>query len=292
VAVRVVLVMSFAVTLSVAGQGRAQHEARSDPSPTFTAASVERANVDETGTSFNYRAGRFTATNVTLRTLIRTAYGVPESLISGGPPWVHEDRFHVTGLGNVGPSPAPLVVQPGGPSRLQLMMQSLLANRFKLVVHTERRGANVYALRRGPAGNLGAGLRRSAVDCAVRAAEARRPTVPAQTGTRTPPLAHPCDLSRSAGSISIGGRPLSQLVSALSATLGRPVVDHTGLTGTFDIHLEWATEGSPSGGGVSPAAGIDRMITAIQEQLGLVLALQKEAVDVLVIDHAERPVAD
>lgn len=69
-------------------------------------------------------------------------------------------------------------------------------------------------------------------------------------------------------------------------------MDHTGLTGIFEIRLEWAKEGSPSEAALAAAAGIDRVITAVENQLGLVLTPQDEAVDALVIDYAERPVMD
>lgn len=280
--------MWFIGTASIVAHGQAPHGARPDASPRFETTGVQRARVDDTGMFFNYRAGRFTATNVTLRTLIRAAYSVPESSISEGPSWTHTDRFHVTAIGDVGSSPAPMVVQPTGPSRLQLMMRALLVDHFKLVIHTERRTASVYALRRGPGGRLGPGLRRSVVDCTLEATGGPGASVP----TRPRPPDHTCRLSRGPGSIRIDGRPLSQFVSALSAILGRPAVDQTGLTGTFDIDLAWAPEGTPLAVEVSPSAGFDRMSAAILEQLGLLLTPHEEAVDITVIDHVEQPVKD
>src|SRR5258708_12464746 len=88
-------------------------------------------------------AGRFTATNVTLRVLIRSAYAVQDSQIVAGPKWVNADRFNIVAKGDVGQSGPPLLIQPGGPSRLRLMMQALLTARFNLVVHTEMRESNV-----------------------------------------------------------------------------------------------------------------------------------------------------
>lgn len=79
-----------------------------------------------------------------------------------------------------------------------------------------------------------------------------------------------------------------QLVSALSAVLGRPVVDHTGLAGNFDIHLEGLPHAASSGVGMS-ATDLDRIRAATREQLGLLLTLQDQTIDVTVIDHAERP---
>lgn len=282
---RVAVAIGFLVMAPIVAHGQAHRDARPDPWPRFESTRVERAQLGETGLSFNYRAGRFTATNVTLRTLIRTAYNVAESLISDGPSWVQTDRFHVTAVGDVGASPAPMVIQSTGPSRLQLMLRALLADHFKLITHTERRTARAYALHLGPGGQLGRGLRASAANCAAFVVGVRDPSAPESP---PPPPARDCYLSRNSGVIRIGGRPLMQLVSALSAVLGRPVVDHTGLAGNFDIHLEGLPHAASSGVGMS-ATDLDRIRAATREQLGLLLTLQDQTIDVTVIDHAERP---
>ena len=100
----------------------------------------------ENGTFFNYIRGRLFVTNSTLRMLIRTAYGVQASEIVGGPEWMNVDRFNIEAKGDVGNSPALPVAHAGDPSRLQLMMQALLADQFKLIVHRERQEADVYAI--------------------------------------------------------------------------------------------------------------------------------------------------
>jgi uncharacterized protein (TIGR03435 family) len=96
-------------------------------------------------------------------------------------------------------------------------------------------------------------------------------------------------------SVPIVGRPLAQLTNSLSNILGRPVVDHTGLTGNFDINLTWTPEqmappfpvtAEPT---AAPAEGAP-IFTAIREQLGLKLVSQKSPAEVLVVDRAEHPV--
>ncbi len=265
--------------------------------PTFEVASIRPNNSGENGMRFNYFVGgRFTATNVTLRMLIRSAYGMQDSQLVGGPKWTSVDRFNIVAKGDAGQSPPPMVIQPGGPSRLQLMMQALLADRFKLVVHKESEKTNVYALVVARSdGRLGAGLHHSDVDCAALAAEARRTGSPAQTTLPAQAQANPCSLSRGVGSISIGGRPLSQLANSLSNILGRPVVDQTGLAGNFDVNLTWTPNQMTPAFSVTaepaaaPADG-PSIFTAIRDQLGLKLQSQKSAADVLVIDRAEHPI--
>jgi uncharacterized protein (TIGR03435 family) len=292
-----VLAVSFVVLPSIQPRVTAQ---AGPPSPseasTFEVASIRPNNSGGNGVFFTYQGGRFNATNATLRMLIRNSYGVQDSQIVGGPTWMNSDRFNVVAKGEVGQSPAFPVAQVGGPSRLQLMMQALLADRFKVVVHKEHKELHVYALAVARSdGRLGARLRRADVDCAALAAEARRTGSPAQTTLPAQARADPCSLSRSAGSISIGGRPLTQLANSLSNILGRPVVDHTGLTGNFDIDLTWTPEQMAPAFPVTaqptaaPADG-PSIFTAIREQLGLKLVSQTSAAEVLVVDRAERPV--
>jgi uncharacterized protein (TIGR03435 family) len=159
-------------------------------------------------------------------------------------------------------------------SRLQLMLPSLLADHFKLIVHRETQRADVYALTLLNAdGRLGQGLRHSDLDCEVLAVQARQKN----SRMRTQPSR--CDLSRDGGSLTIGGRPLSQLANSLSTMVGKPVVDQTGLTGNFDVRLAWTPDRS------SPAA----LVKAVREQFGLDLVLRTRPAEVLVVDRAARP---
>src|SRR5437899_2874589 len=125
----------FAVSFVLAPAIQPQVTAQAGPplpseTPTFEVALIRPNNSGENGMRFNYFVGgRFTATNVTLRMLIRSAYGMQDSQLVGGPKWTSVDRFNIVAKGDAGQSPPPMVIQPGGPSRLQLMMQALLADR-------------------------------------------------------------------------------------------------------------------------------------------------------------------
>jgi bla regulator protein blaR1 len=240
--------------------------------------------------------GRFTATNVPLKLLIRQAYQLQDSQVVGGPNWINTDRFDI-----IAKAPGPLALPaPGGPpGPFQLMMRALLADRFKLAVHTESRELPIYALtlaRRD--GKTGSQLRPAAVDCvAIFAARGRGgpPPAPPQPGERPP-----CGLRLGPGNLSGGGVTMAQLSTTLSQFVQRIVVDRTGLTGNFDIDLTWTPDQLPQGRG-EPPPGVQlppidpngpSIFTAVQEQLGLKLDSQRGPVDVLVIDRVEQPTED
>ena len=103
------------------------------------------------------------------------------------------------------------------------------------------------------------------------------------------------------GTITSGGTSMAQLATVMSTWVNRIVVDKTGLTGGYDIDLQWTPDQVPYGlaappPGASLAAPVDpdrpSIFTALQEQLGLKLDSQKGSVEVLVIDHVEQPTED
>jgi uncharacterized protein (TIGR03435 family) len=157
------------------------------------------------------------------------------------------------------------------------MVQSLLADRFKLVVHKETRELPIYALVFSrPDHSFGPKLHASSTDCQkeMTAAIARSgppgPNSPLLCGGRFVP-----------GHIELNAAAINNFIRTLAPIAGRSIVDKTGLTGGYDADLTWNdSEEGPS------------LFTAIQEQLGLKLDAQSGAVDVLVIDSAERPTED
>jgi bla regulator protein BlaR1 len=210
---------------------------------------------------------------VTLRVLLRTAYGLP---MSGGPEWLSTDRFDIETRAEGHPSDA----------QWPLMWRGLLAGRFNLIVHTDTRVAPVYALVFARSdGTLGPQIRPSA--CAGKDTT----PIPGPLDPKNPPPL-PCGAIRSRpGTLVARWATMEELASQmLSLMLGHKVIDRTGLTERYDLNAEWTPAPGPPGpqaSGVGPAT-----FTAIEEQLGLKLESEQGTVDTLVIDHVERPIAN
>jgi uncharacterized protein (TIGR03435 family) len=257
-----------------------------DPSsPVFEVASVKPNRAGGASVT-GQTGGSFTATNVTARELLRIAYGtagpLEDTRIVGGPSWTGADRYDLRARI---PGNAP-------PQLVALMLRSLLAERFQLVVHTEPRTLPVYALVMSRAdGKLGPQLR-PVQDCG--------PSGGGNVGPSLPKAAL-CGGRGSSGHLMFGGVPLSMgLVTntALLREVGRIVVDRTGLTGAFEGRLDWTpTDGLQASNqldALSPAPAPDgaSIFTALQEQLGLKLVPSTGPVEVVVIDKIEHPTAN
>jgi uncharacterized protein (TIGR03435 family) len=262
-------------------------------------ASVKPNNSGDGRAFYQNQPGRFTATNITLRMLIRQAYQLADFQISGGPGWIGADHFDVVAkvakTDGDGQDSVP-GAQPSSPTPLQLMIRALLAERFKLTVHSETKDLPIYALVMARSdGRLGAELHRSETDCAAQMAAARgRGVPPAPPPPPQPGAPMPCGVRMGPGTMVAGGATLSQVVNNLSMFVGRVVLDRTGLTGTFDVNLTWTPDQMPQRPPGAPDPPVDpngpSIFTAVQEQLGLKLDSQRGPVEVLVIDRAEHPV--
>lgn len=239
--------------------------------------------------------GRFSAVNVSLRELVRVAFGVQVAQIVG-PDWLRTERFDV--IAKADSEPAPLAAGPS--QRVLLMLQRLLAERFSLAVHNETRDLAVYALLTS---RLGPQLRPSSIDCRELPAREQSWTMPPTP--RSPGGRPDCDMSAGPGRFVAGGVPMTRLASSLSPFVNRVVIDRTSLPGLFDFELSWTPEGLPR---LSPDAaaanqplrlnGIEvdpngpDLFTALREQLGLRLDSTRGPAEVLVIDRVERPTPD
>lgn len=260
--------------------------------PTFDAASVKLNHSGARAQSTRIAGSSFTGTNMRMAALIVFAYGIRPERIVGAPAWFEQDRFDISARAASGASE----------SDIRLMVRSLLADRFELRLRTEVRDQPVYALivdRRD--GRLGPALRPSneCQDVATWLAASTDPrsrdgSVAMRAG------AYPCTTVSGAdgqrGERVFGGaRPLGALVDALQgatrgAMVDRPIVDRTGLTGTYDFDLRFAARYADSVPG-DPAAA-PPLNTALVEQLGLRLEETRGPVEFLVIDGVERPMPD
>lgn len=262
--------------------------------PTFEVASVKRNNSGDPSAARRLMPGGTLFVNIPLRQLIISAYGLQPFQVIGGPSWIDSDRFDINARASGTPTP----------QELDLMLRSLLADRFKLVAHSEQREMTLYSLLKArDDGQLGPGLRPAAVDCGPTARGRGGP--PPAPGTGAPGRAAGsllgCRAMIAPGRLTVGGQPLSLLATVLSTQVGRPVVDKTGLTGRYDLELVFLPDGG-RGGPVgllppgAPPAPIDpdapSLFTALQEQLGLKLESGRGPVEVIVIDSVEPPTED
>jgi uncharacterized protein (TIGR03435 family) len=248
-------------------------------------------NVDNTSIP---PGGRFSA-DFPLGAYIEFAYKImltqeqKETMLTHLPKWVATDSFVVQARAAGNPTK----------DQMRLMMQSLLADRFKLAVHFETRIVPVLALMTLKPGQTGPRLRRHTEGLAC---DAKWIAPPVRNSRSIPPGGFLPDC----GSVqAIAGPGQTVLLGARNITLehiasylpsvrdfGRPVLDQTGLNGTFDFSLNWVPE--PKGplsslaGAQADTEGPDLM-EALKEQLGLKLKPTKAPVKTLVIDHVEEP---
>lgn len=265
--------------------GQAQ---RSSSQPEFEVASVKLAANPEGRALLQAVPGQLQMTNITLRRLVLIAYGVQDYQLSGGPQWIDSEHYDIQAKANSSTT----IQQMEGP-----MLQALLEDRFQLAVHHETRQLPVYEL---AVGKGGAKLRLSKEgSCTPYSADS---PPPATTGSEPRPIFCGFHLTVDGLSRTLDGKgvTIAALAANLSRTynssLGRNVLDATGLNGAFDIHLNWSIDqiSSPSDSDTPPSQ--DRtappLFTALQEQLGLKLESARGPVEVLVIDHIEKPSAN
>ena len=218
----------------------------------FDVASIKPSDAGRGSSGIDTDNGLLRAHNVTLKRCITGAYGVPEAQIVGGPKWMDELRFEIVARAD----------HPAGDHELSSMLQTLLADRFKLSLHHETQTISGYAL------------------TVARTGIKANPS-PSDAGSST---------NSSRGRIDAKACSMSRLVLKLSAVLGVPVADMTEETRQFDFTLQWVPDEMQAKAGA--AADVPQgpsLFTALQEQLGLKLESRKVPVDVLVIDHAEPP---
>ena len=252
-------VLAIAIAL-LAGQ-------QATPRPAFEVVAIKRsANLDSGGTLGLLPGGRVRTLNFDVRPLVAIAFRtrpprtLDKSQVIGGPDWMSTERYDI----NAKISAELAATMNGDPLLMPKLVRSLLEDRFKLKMHYEKRELPVYALvlaRKD--GVLGPRMQPSAVDCEKDRSK--------------------CMIRGGAGMFKGGGVTAETLATMLSNPAGRIVFDHTSLTGKYDVDLEWAEE-----------AGSDKpsIFAAVQEQLGLKLESAREPVDVVVIDHVERPATE
>lgn len=203
-----------------------------------------------TSISLSSGHGRVTMTNVTLKRAVMSAYVVGPNQVFGGPSWFDSKNYDIA---------AKAAIPTDDDALLMRMLQSLLADRFKLVVHHETRTIQAYVLEVAKQG----------------------------------PKLEKTDEGEDSVSVSNSAMDakhitMDRFADVLSRDMDHPVVNHTGLAGNFNLKLQWEPDNATGAG----ATDRPSMFTALQEQLGLRLRAEKSPVDVIVVDHAEQASAE
>jgi uncharacterized protein (TIGR03435 family) len=298
-----------------------------DPAaPVPYVASVKR-NAGGLGGMIRIAPGNISVNGMPVRLLIRQAYGqLQDFQLIGGPPWINSDRFDIEAK--------PENSGPMSPQILQSIFRQILEDRFGLKAHKETRELPIYALMLARSdGRLRANLKPSSEECTTRMTSRGRGPAPdgrgapgpdgrgdvaigvrggpppdgrggpGRLGGPPPPPdfdAPPACGQRMGGfgRIRAGGTTMEGFAAAISGTAQRVVIDKTGLTGYYDIALNYTPSGDqlpqgPPPPGAPPLPPIDpdgpSFFTAIQEQLGLKLENQRGPVEVVVIDSISPP---
>lgn len=259
------LAAGLAIAVSAHGQAKSATANTATPNPpSYEVASVKPAKPDCNFTTYGGPPGRYTARCTTLWGLIYNAYPYKvrsyQDYPPGLPAWADKDRFDVEAKTDDDTAAAMQKLSSEAQQDLsQKLLQSLLADRFKLRIHYESKVQPVYEL------------------------------VLAKGGSKLKPL--PPDQKpgwgRSGrGEFILHGRTITDFVEFLSFSnlVGRTVVDKTGLSGKYDFDLKWTPDDLQGTIDAGPT-----LFTALEEQLGLKLVPAKDPVETLVVDHVERP---
>jgi uncharacterized protein (TIGR03435 family) len=235
-----------------------------DANPSFEVATIKPSQPDTPGTAITVRGRMLQTRNTPLSMLLTFAYGIHPKQVTGAPPWVDSEKYDIS-------------AQPDGEGQpndkqWRTMLQKLLADRFKLSFHRDKKELAVYAILVDKNGSK-------------------------LTKNDTDPNGLPGLFFRGLGVLPARNATMVDFAGLLqSAVLDRPVIDQTGLAGRFDFTLTWTPDETQFGGlgiKIPPppdnAAAPPGLFTAVQEQLGLKLDSTKAPVDVLVVDRVEKP---
>jgi uncharacterized protein (TIGR03435 family) len=239
-----------------------------DAEPSFEVATIKPSNPDTPGQAINVGRGggnAFTTLNTPLSELIKFAYGIHARQVTGGPSWIELDRFDILAKPDT----------PGIPNVTQLrsMVQKLLAARFGLEFHREKKELSAYVITVDKAG------------VKITKVEGNRGNLPGFGG-------------RGPGAIGVRNSTMTEFADFLQARiLERPVVDQTGLKDRYDFTLEWKPDTAQLAASAGPNPPAlpqnieDRpdLLTAMRQQLGLKVESGKAPVEVLVIDKVSKP---
>ena len=272
--------------------------------PKFEVVSIKPYTANTMATGIRFTPDGVNITGMPLHMMVREAFGLPEDRVLGEPAWTKAERYEVSAKVDAADVSE---LEKLDPEQRWAMMLPVLEDRCGLKFHHETRTLEVFALismKGGPRLKISA----SAID-----GEPMKTT--GQSPAPTPPSPPPSKslannknwgmfrmtMSTQGMALNAQGVPMTGLARLLSLQLGSTVVDKTGLSGRYDFTLNFAPDHAPGPMMEGPNGGPSRdnpapaepagpsLFTALQEQLGLKLVARKEPVDVVVIDHIEKP---
>ena len=239
-----------------------QMDAKADPS--FDVATIKPSDPASQGKGFGGAPRKFTTRNTTLNDLIMFTYDLNSKQIIGGPAWMETDKFDIT-------TGQPDVPGAPSPAQVKVMMRKLLETRFGMKFHMEKREMSAYVLSVAKTG-------------------------PKMTKSEADPNTPGAFFFTKLGNLTVRNQSMGDVAHGFQgAVFDRPVVDHTGLEGHWDFSLKWTpddTQFAVFNVKIVPSDAADApppIFTAIQEQIGLKLEAGKPQVDVMVLDHVEKP---
>jgi uncharacterized protein (TIGR03435 family) len=245
--------------------------------PQFEVASIKISKDPAPDGNVEVTPGRFRGKDLALQWLILVAYGIrPDDLSGDLPGWTISERYDIDAK----------TEDASSEDRILLALQTLLQERFKLRLHREMKEEPVYFLTLGkngikmPPGNCVPVQKDFPNECWSQCGEGLLRTLD----------------WRGVSMSDAGGIAYRSLAGQLRLIVKRPVIDKTGLTGTFDVHLRWANDPTlaavgPPGGDIAPSADPKgpSIFDAMEDQLGLKLESGKGPVEVFVIDSVQKP---
>jgi uncharacterized protein (TIGR03435 family) len=252
----------------------------------FEVASIKPAEPGARGSMLMMKTGGgFQGKNITIKLLIQQAYSVRDFQVSGGPGWMSTEHFDII---------AKCAEGTFSDEQTREMMQSLLADRFQLIPKRETKDLPAYSLvvaKGGP--KLKEAVEKPSGDGPAEISG----IIPKPTGASIGFSGKPKGfVMMGRGQIKADAAAMESFANSLSNALARPVIDHTGLTGRYDIKLDFSPEGQampPKDGEEAPADSASPSIfTAVQEQLGLKLEATHAPGVVIVVERLEKPSAN
>ena len=250
------VMLSFAV--GALGQEQEVGAMAKDGHPSYEVATIKLSDPTDQSAGFHTMGHRLFIENEPMNVLISFAYGVHVKQILGGPDWLGKEHYDIKGMPDLDGQP--------NLKQQQEMLQKLLAERFNLKLHREKRDLSIFTVtvvKGGPKLTLSKGDPNG---------------LPDQTGSN----------NGAQQQWRFTNNSMADFAQMMQYFLDRPVVDETGLEGKYDFRLEWTTDESVNNDPKAPPG----LLTAVQEQLGLKIEGTKGPAGVLVIDHVDRPSAN